>query len=139
MNILDLLKADGITPKYKATTKGGEYCSPCPKCGGTDRFLSWPKSGENGSWWCRNCSKGGDSIEYLKFARSMTYHEACAHLKIKPGDRNRLSSSNAGPRNLSKNQNGHILEYPTEAWQVQANIFVKASAKYLLESDLALK
>lgn len=34
MNILDLLEADGITPKYKATTKGGEYGSRCPLCGG---------------------------------------------------------------------------------------------------------
>ena len=62
MNILDQLQADAITVKKVSSTKGGEYASPCPWCGGTDRFIIWPGQGR---YFCRMCGKKGDFIQYL--------------------------------------------------------------------------
>jgi hypothetical protein len=40
-----------------------EYCGPCPKCGGRDRFsINTRKQLFN----CRGCRKGGDVIELVK-------------------------------------------------------------------------
>ncbi|MBU0515241.1 MAG: hypothetical protein KJ621_10765, partial [Proteobacteria bacterium] len=76
MNILDLLAEDGITPKRVAATRGGEYASPCPLCGGDDRFRAWPGQGDGGRWWCRGCDKGGDVIQYLRDVRGLDFKEA---------------------------------------------------------------
>ena len=48
------------------TQKGnsGEFCGPCPKCGGTDRFYVRP----DGSFACRQCNpRGGDVIDFHKW------------------------------------------------------------------------
>ena len=66
MNVLELVGIAGISPKKVASTKGGEYHSACPACGGNDRFHVWPEQhGGNGSYWCRRCSKSGDNIQFL--------------------------------------------------------------------------
>lgn len=67
----------GITLKRVASTKGGEYCSPCPACGGNDRFLVWPNEGDNGRYWCRRCGKKGDLIDFLRWQKGMSFKEAC--------------------------------------------------------------
>lgn len=78
MKVLDLLREKGISPKKVASTGGGEYASPCPGCGGDDRFRVWPDKREgNGSFWCRQCDKSGDSITFLMEFSQMTYPQAC--------------------------------------------------------------
>jgi len=77
MRILDLLKEKGIAPKKAASTGGGEYASPCPGCGGDDRFRVWPDKRDGGSFWCRQCGKSGDSITFLMEFSGMTYPQAC--------------------------------------------------------------
>ena len=67
----------GITFKRVAATNGGEYCSPCPACGGNDRFIVWPNKGENGRYWCRQCRKKGDLIDFLRWQKGMSFKEAC--------------------------------------------------------------
>ena len=51
-----------------------EYAGPCPFCGGTDRFCVWPSSGR---YWCRQCNKKGDAIDYLRAKRGISYQAAC--------------------------------------------------------------
>jgi len=81
LNVLELLKQKGVEPKKAATTKGGEYHSPCPGCGGNDRFHVWPEqNGGDGSFWCRQCGKGGDSITFLMKFEGLTYPQACERL-----------------------------------------------------------
>lgn len=73
--------------------KGGEYHSPCPLCGGRDRFLVFPeqpggalcrKHGLNGTWSCpRHCGKGGDLISFLMAVDGLDFAEACAALGIR--------------------------------------------------------
>jgi hypothetical protein len=80
-NVLDLLRDTGITAKKASSSKGGEFHSPCPGCGGEDRFHIWPAQNEGeGSWWCRQCDRGGDGIEFLMVYQGRTFPEACAIL-----------------------------------------------------------
>src|ERR1700722_20801487 len=94
MDILDLVKENGIEPKRKAACHGGEYSSPCPFCkDGNDRFLTWPqrhnKNGEyqGGRFSCRVCGKYGDAITFLGLLHGINYLEACAQLRITPKQR----------------------------------------------------
>ena len=71
--LLDLLAEDGITPTRKGPD---EFCSPCPACGGRDRFVIHPAGGR---YWCRQCGAKGDVIEYLRRFRGLTFHQAAEH------------------------------------------------------------
>jgi energy-coupling factor transporter ATP-binding protein EcfA2 len=72
--ILSLLQADGFQLKKKTSN---EFCGPCPRCGGTDRFLVWPNQDGGGRFHClRGCDWRGDSIEYLRTYRKLTFQEA---------------------------------------------------------------
>ncbi|MEM4721690.1 MAG: primase-helicase zinc-binding domain-containing protein [Candidatus Methanomethylicaceae archaeon] len=78
MDIMALLSSDGYQLKRLASTRGGEYAGPCPFCGeGKDRFRVWPQQGEGGRWWCRQCGKSGDVIQYLREIRGLSFKEAC--------------------------------------------------------------
>ncbi len=57
--------------------KGDEYVGACPDCGGKDRFHIWPSDGETGRFWCRQCDKRGDGIDYLRWQHNMTFKQAC--------------------------------------------------------------
>lgn len=77
MNVKDLTEAKNITLRKASGTKGGEYHSPCPGCGGEDRFHVWPaQNNGSGSWWCRGCDKGGDNIAFLREFDGMSFKEA---------------------------------------------------------------
>lgn len=80
-NILDLLDRDGVSTK-KVSHR--ERCSPCPWCGGKDRFRVWPDEEGGGGFWCRVCNKGGDAIKYHMLATGKNYTDACYDLGIKP-------------------------------------------------------
>lgn len=66
--------------KKTAGTHGGEYHGPCPFCGGRDRLVVWPNATKPG-WWCRQCEKGGDAIQYLR-EQGYSYADACAALGV---------------------------------------------------------
>jgi hypothetical protein len=81
MNVLDLLKARSIEPAKASNSRGGEYHSECPGCGGKDRFHVWPEQNEGaGSYWCRQCGKAGDAIQFLIDFDGCTFPEACRRL-----------------------------------------------------------
>lgn len=82
-NVLDLLQKKGFSPKRASSTKGGEYHSACPGCGGDDRFHVWPAQNEGkGSYWCRQCGKGGDNIQFLIDFDNFSFTEACRYLDV---------------------------------------------------------
>lgn len=68
MSLVDLWPQ--LTPKR---TRNGEWCGPCPRCGGKDRFLVWP---EEDQYWCRQCHAKGDSIQFLRDYRGLSYQDA---------------------------------------------------------------
>jgi len=82
-------------PLHKvASTKGGEWCGPCPVCGGKDRFRVWPEEGERGRFWCRQCGKSGDAASFLMWVEHYPYIEACRELNVIPKRTRRLTGSN---------------------------------------------
>ena len=79
MDVLTLLVEKGIEPKRVSSTRGGEFHSPCPTCGGVDRFHVWPgQNNGTGSFWCRGCGKAGDAIQFLIDFDGKTFQEAAA-------------------------------------------------------------
>tara|TARA_Y100001954_G_C15819879_1_gene609389 strand:+ start:3101 stop:4504 length:1404 start_codon:yes stop_codon:yes gene_type:complete len=118
MNVLDLLREMGIEPKYVSSAKGGEYASPCPGCGGEDRFHVWPEqNGGSGSWWCREgsgCGKGGDNIELLREYCGMDFREACEKVGRDP---EQAPVRCAQPRRPRAAFHPKQHEAPTEIWR----------------------
>lgn len=74
MTILDLLQTNGFHPRPHAA---GEACSPCPACGGKDRFVVFL---EKGRYWCRHCGVSGDAIQFLKDFHLMSFREAANYI-----------------------------------------------------------
>lgn len=69
--------------KKEASTNGGEYSGPCPFCGGTDRFNVWPNHPDGkGKWWCRQCNRSGDALDYLEERDGLSFSEACDQLRV---------------------------------------------------------
>lgn len=137
--ILSLLQSHGITPKKKATTHGGEYASPCPRCGGSDRFLSWPEQGELGTWYCRGCDLGGDAIEFLREFDGLSFAEACTRLNV---SRDIKRTPFAAPR-LPKAEAKSFtpVNHPEASllWQKKAAELVASARASLLASPLELE
>jgi len=78
MNVLDLAMTHGLQPKKASAGKGGEYSSPCPFCGGNDRFRIWPEQNSgNGSYWCRQCLMHGDRIQFVIDTQKVGFKAAC--------------------------------------------------------------
>lgn len=134
MNLLDLVKEIGLTPKRKAACHAGEFCSPCPFCKeGVDRFLIWPhrhnKNGvyQGGRFSCRVCGKYGDAITFLRLLHDMSYQNACAQLHIEPKLKNSVSPKSSVPK-------PHVAENPPEVWKRKAACFVEWAHKQLLGS-----
>ena len=62
-----------------ASTHGGEWAGPCPWCKGTDRFRIWPNRDPYAIvYWCRQCGKHGDVIQFLREKEGLSFGEACA-------------------------------------------------------------
>jgi len=113
--LFDALQNDGIFLRRVASTHGGEYASPCPWCGGRDRFRAWP---ETGRYWCRQCGRKGDVIQYLRDRRGMTFKEA-AKLAGKDPDQRIMRRE---PRKAA---------FPPAAWSEKAGRFVERARKNL--------
>jgi DNA primase len=134
--ILELLQGDGNVINRVATTGGGEYAGACPFCGGHDRFRVWPEQGEHGRWWCRQCGRRGDAIQYLRDVRKMGFQEACQYVgkeistfvpslsgkRIRTGRRTAFSSW--VPRETTP---------PDDLWQKQAKRLVEESERWLFQ------
>ena len=50
-------------------------------------FDAGQAQGESGKYWCRQCGRSGDAIQYLRDYRHMTYPEACQYLGREPAQR----------------------------------------------------
>lgn len=75
MTLINAFEKIGLKPVKKTST---EYGATCPACGGKDRCIIWPnhKSGK-GKFYCRQCGKQGDEIDFLKEFCGMSYQDAC--------------------------------------------------------------
>lgn len=96
-------------------THGGEWAGPCPFCGGgRDRMRVWPNA-TNPGWWCRQCEKGGDAIQYLR-EQGYSYADACAALGVEGAAlRTERKAAPAAPE---------ACEPPAQAWRAAGAGFV---------------
>jgi DNA primase len=122
--ILDLIESDNGILKKAATTSGGEYCGPCPFCGGNDRFRVWPESGR---YWCRGCNKQGDAIQYLRDKRGLSFQDACSFLGRDPGQHKDKPAATTWTQKESK--------APAALWQNKAKSFLDGAINYLWTPD----
>lgn len=126
MSLFDLIGQDGIALKKMAGTNGGEYAGPCPFCGGDDRFRVWP---EKNRYWCRQCKKSGDSIQFLRDTKSLSYQEACLYLNIEP----KVISQSSKPE-INSWTPREVKTMPEQVWQMRAENFL--SVRKSLPKDI---
>ena len=121
MNILDLALEAGLNLKRASSSKGGVYRSPCPSCGGNDRFHIWP---EQGRFWCRKCDVDGDTIQFCRDFMGMTFQEA----KERVGEIDRSSPSCSM---AIRSGFGQVYD-PSATWIEKAEEFVESCHQRLL-------
>lgn len=123
MTLLDLI--NGYTTLHKvAATHGGEYAGACPFCGGRDRFRAWPAS-DKPRWWCRQCGRKGDAIQFLRDREGLTFREACERL------RHPLPEV---PRRCPAPKPPPLARPPRETWRARARALVDACERALWPS-----
>ena len=110
--------------KRAAGTHGGEYAGPCPWCGGKDRFRVWPEQ-KGGRYWCRGCGKSGDTIQYLRDFKGLSFSDACHYLGRELGPRV------SGLRPASVAWEPRETTAPSAAWQERARSFLDSAVAVL--------
>jgi hypothetical protein len=73
-DILSVARSLGATLKK---TGAAEFASPCPRCGGRDRFSINVKKNV---WNCRGCSKGGNAVDLLVHVLGINFRKAVEEL-----------------------------------------------------------
>lgn len=130
------MKLLGLLTQYRhdlqkvAMTNGGEYAGSCPFCEGRDRFRVWPEEGDGGRYWCRQCERQGDAIQYLRDFRGMGYREACLKLEIGP----KYSGQRLKPRKQNRAKLAWTprgSEPPGDLWREKAQAFLNQSQGHL--------
>lgn len=132
-NLVDLLSEYGFSPVKKTAT---EWASPCPFCGGKDRFQIWPEEGEGrGYYWCRQCDAKGDGIQFLRDFADMSYGDACKRIGVTPVANLRapaLTKKKAvEPFEPVRPDEGTKPELDTAKWRARASDFVTWASEQL--------
>ncbi len=133
MNILDYLRNKCIEPKQ--VTAAGEHASPCPACGGEDRFVI---PADTGRWFCRRCSpKGGDIIDLIKLVEGVDFKTArdmSGKITQAPASVSTFYRHLSPPARQALKR----IEPPPAAWQNAAADFIERSHQALLKHERAL-
>lgn len=137
MNILDLLKEDGFEPQEVTSSGKVEYSSPCPFCGGKDRFRIWPRQNKGkGRYWCRKCGNTGKAIDYLMDKKGYEHNEACKILKIKPAKSSSSKIVSTDKEIWKAKDDEKVI--PVQ-WQQNAKQFLINSIKALWSNRFVIK
>lgn len=139
--VIELYEQRGLQAKKVASTHGGEYAGSCPGCGGTDRFRIWPAENDgNGAWWCRQCGKAGDGIQFLRDFCGMSFRQACDELDRSYSEIDRYKKPR--PRGGSTDRpefnarpSGHPQGVDPDLWRKKAAAFVDECHRRLLHED----
>lgn len=144
--LLDLVMARHLSPAPRrvADTHGGEWHSPCPVCGGKDRFHFWPERRSTGAcdipgvWGCRHCDKSGDAIAFLMHADGISFKEACSRLGQK------ISVNEYAPAALPRRAAPQKLELapapklPDQLWREKTTALARHAHEQLLKNRAVL-
>lgn len=139
--ILDLIREKGIEPKRVSNHKGGEYHSPCPGCGGDDRFHVWQEQNNGeGSYWCRQCEKTGDAIQFLRDFDGLSFKEACERLGKPLSQSPRYQTPKIPKRHIPTDQAPLTQNIkPPDLWIDKATAFVSWAHDKLLPNSARMK
>ena len=135
MNILELAQELGHLPKRSASTNGGEYHCSCPDCGGTDRFCIWPSQGDHGRYWCRQCERHGDAIQFCRDFLDLSFSDACRKVGM---ILRTYSWKDSKPPSREK-QVLQVSSLPSDEWIERANSFVAWCGRNLKDDVYAQK
>ena len=137
--------------KKASGNKGGEWHSPCPICGGEDRFAVFPeqpggalcqKHGITGTWSCpRHCEKGGDALTWLMEIDGLSFKAACAelHIEVEAKDRPRGYRPVRPPRRQSESFTPARYEPPVAVWREHATKLALEAHERLLQTPPMLR
>jgi hypothetical protein len=131
MTVFRLAQSDGLHLKRVSSAHQGEYHGPCPGCGGRDRFSIQIAEDR---YFCRQCKRRGDAIQYYRDFHGMTYGQACEALCIEPKKRSRSTHHMASPSFVPR-----VVQLPCDIWRVMAQQFVDVSHRQLLQTPYALQ
>ena len=143
VTLLDLMHQHGIEPRKVGDLHGGEYHSPCPSCGGKDRFHINPSRPSTGSctvpgfWGCRGCDDSGDIISFLIKYNGLSFVDACKMLNIN------AKYNTHKPVILRQNQRkpqftAQVVELPPLEWQEKNTLLVQKAHDNLLANPQQL-
>lgn len=142
--VLDLYQSAGFSARRKTS---GEFEGPCPGCGGRDRFIVFADQGKNGEgrFWCRQCSKGGDAIQFLMDFRGLSYPDACREIGREPKERSASAAKGPGGGRAGGASAPAVRpweprpsEEPSAAWQAKARALAESAARSLQASPRVL-
>ena len=128
MQLLKLVKADGIKPIKNQSSKE-EYLSYCPGCCGHNTFIIWKN---NNRYFCSNCWRRGDTVQYLRDFHALSYRKAC--LKVGRNSSDAPHTSLWRPLPAMMEQENIV----TKNWQPAALEFVLHCHKKLMASHSVL-
>ena len=132
LNIASLYTSHGLALKPKTA---GELCGPCPWCGGKDRFTIFAGQGADGlgRFWCRQCGKGGDTIQFVRDLHEVSFAEANKILGLPDTPRRRESQPEREQPKTPEFTPSPIVP-PNAAWQERAANLVFWAACQLRET-----
>lgn len=129
-----LLSGQGFKQVGNSSAKGPEWQGPCPVCGGVDRFHVWPEQGQGGSFWCRNCDKGGDLVEYYRWSQGSSYQQACNLAGVEVQQRHELSAPTSKPKQVARVFAPVATVQPQALWSDHAAKFAHTCHQHLLKN-----
>lgn len=128
-NLETLYRQRGFKAKPKIA---GEIGGPCPFCGGKDRFTIFTRQGRDnlGRYWCRQCGKSGDAIQFLRDIDGIGFKEAKRQLGLPDTDylpRNSYHAPNPEAPDFTPNE----AIMPCQQWQEKAEKLVEWASSQL--------
>lgn len=135
MKLIELAQQIDLQPKRTSSTNGGEYASSCPACGGRDRFRIWPnQQAKNctGTYWCRQCDKKGDAIQFCMDFLGLPFQDACNKVGAEVKKPSYLPS-------VERSFNPPSLMPPKEKWSQRALDFVLWASDAIARFPMVLR
>ena len=137
MNLLMMAEQKGLQYKRAASTQGGEYKSPCPNCGGENRFFMQPNKPQKnclGYYRCRKCGVSGDTIKFAMNFLGMSFKEAqeCVGAIISHESIGKMRSF------VKKQIVASKIVSPSRIWKDRAIHFVERAHQSILSQPQAL-
>ena len=139
LSTIDLLALTEIH-KRAATTNGGEYAGPCPFRGGEDRFRVWPDHPDGkGRWWCRQCERSGDAIDFVRQRDNLAYPEALELLNLDAQGSPTERKPHRTQRNPQKSTSGALQKAELPTWDQREARALVEDCEVALWSDAGAK